>query len=121
MIKSNFFDKRVLFLLIFAILIFSIRLANINEAIYDDESNFAYSLTVMDEFGFNRDYYSPQPLNLLYKPFIALFGLETWVFRLLPWLFGIINTIFVFIFARRNFGKKVALIASSGNPLDLNE
>lgn len=101
-------SKSSLFLIIFGIIIFGLRLFNINEAIYDDESNFAYSLTVMDKFGFNEEYYSPMPLNLIYKPFIALFGLETWVFRIVPWLFGIINTIFVYVFARRNFGRKAA-------------
>ncbi|MEW5896128.1 MAG: glycosyltransferase family 39 protein [Nanoarchaeota archaeon] len=105
-------DRKIIFLLVFGIVMFGIRLFNINEAIYDDESNFAYSLTVMDEFGFNQDYYSPQPLNLVYKPFIALFGLETWVFRIVPWLFGIINTIFVYIFAWRNWGKKAAFWAA---------
>src|SRR3989338_2348730 len=105
-------DKKLLFLIIFSIIIFGLRLFNINEAIYDDESNFAYSLTVMDEYGFNHNYYSPQPLNFIYKPFIALFGLETWVFRIVPWLFGIINTIFVYIFARRHWNKDVAFWAS---------
>ena len=97
--------RRLWFLIVFGILIFGLRLANLNEAIYDDESNFAYSLTVMDPYGFNEDYYSPQPLNLLYKPLIWLFGLETWVFRLVPWLFGILNTLLVYLFARRNFGE----------------
>lgn len=105
-------DKKVLFLVIFGLFVFSLRLFNINEAIYDDESNFAYSLTVMDEYGFNHDYSSPQPLNLIYKPFIALFGLETWVFRIVPWLFGIINTLFVYVFARRNWDKNVAFWAA---------
>jgi len=105
-------NKKIIFLIIFGILIFGIRLGNLNEAIYDDESNFAYSLTVMDKYGINQDHYSPQPLNLIYKPFIALFGLETWVFRLIPWLFGIINTLFVYIFARRNFGQKVAFFST---------
>ena len=85
-------NKHLFFLILFGIFIFSFRLTMLNEAIYDDESNFAYSLTVMDKFGFNEDYYSPQPLNLLYKPLIFFFGLETWVFSLIPWLFGIINT-----------------------------
>lgn len=101
-------SKRLLFLIILGIFIFSVRLSMLNEAIYDDESNFAYSLTVMDSVGFNHHYYSPQPLNLLYHPFVLLFGLNTWVFRLLPWLFAITNTIFVYIFARRNFGEKTA-------------
>jgi 4-amino-4-deoxy-L-arabinose transferase-like glycosyltransferase len=105
-------NKKVLFLIVFGVLIFGIRLVNINEAIYDDESNFAYSLTVMNEFGFNEKYYSPQLSNLIYKPFISSFGLKTWVFRLIPWLFGIINTVFVYIFARRNWGEKVAFWAS---------
>ncbi len=87
---------------------FGFRAVNLNEAIYDDEANFAYSLTVMDEWGFNHDFPSPQLFNVLYKPFIALFGLQTWVFRLLPWLFGILNTVFVYFFARRNWGKSVA-------------
>src|SRR3989344_619930 len=100
--------RRLWFLIVFGILIFGLRLANLNEAIYDDESNFAYSLTVMDPYGFNEDYYSPQPLNLLYKPLIWLFGLESWVFRLVPWLFGILNTLLVYLFARRNFGENAA-------------
>ncbi len=105
-------SKRLFFLILFGILIFGFRLTMLNEAIYDDESNFAYSLTVMDEFGFNEDYYSPQPLNLLYKPFIFFFGLETWVFRLIPWLFGIINTVFVYILAKRHWNEKVAYWAA---------
>ena len=105
-------DKKILFLILFGLLIFGLRLFNINEAIYDDESNFAYSVTVMDEYGFNHDYSSPQPLNFLYKPFIALFGLETWVFRIVPWLFGIINTVFVYVFAGRNWDKNVAFWAA---------
>jgi hypothetical protein len=104
-------NKKILFLIILGIIIFGARLVNINEALYDDESNFAYSVTVMDKFGFNQDYYSAQPLNLIYKPIILLFGLETWVFRIVPWLFGIINTIFVYIFARRNWGKQTAFFA----------
>lgn len=105
-------NKKVLFLIILGIIIFGCRLVNINEAIYDDESNFAYSLTVMDQFGYNQDYYSAQPLNLIYKPFVWLFGLETWIFRLIPWLFGIINTIFVYVFAKRNWGKQTAFFAT---------
>ena len=101
-------NKKLLFLIIFGILIFSVRLVNINEAIYDDESNFAYSLTVMNDSGFNEKYYSPQLLNLIYQPFVYFFGLSTWIFRLIPWLFGILNTIFVYIFATRNFGEKSA-------------
>ena len=105
-------DKKMLFLILFGLLVFGLRLFNINEAIYDDESNFAYSLTVMDEYGFNHDYSSPQPFNLLYKPFVALFGLQTWVFRIVPWLFGIINTVFVYVFAGRNWDKNVAFWAA---------
>ncbi|MBI2145802.1 glycosyltransferase family 39 protein [Candidatus Woesearchaeota archaeon] len=105
-------EKKTIFLIIFAIFIFGIRLANINEALYDDEANFAYSLTVMDKWGFNHDYPSPQPLNLIYKPFIAVFGLETWVFRIVPWLFGIINTLLVYFFARRHWDEKVAFWAT---------
>ncbi len=101
-------NQKTFFLITFGIIIFGLRLFNLNEAIYDDESNSAYSLTVMNELGFNEKYYSPTPLNLLYKPFIALFGLETWVFRLVPWLFGIINTIFVYVFARRHWNKEAA-------------
>lgn len=105
-------DKRIILLLLLGILIFGVRLGNINEAIYDDESNYAYSVTMMDDFGFNHDHSSVQPLNILYKPFVAVFGLETWVFRLIPWLFGIINTIFVYFFARKNWGEKVAFWAT---------
>ncbi len=105
-------DKKTIFLIIFGIIIFGLRLFNINEAIYDDESNFAYSLTVMDEFGFNPDYPSSQLHNLLYKPLLVLFGLQTWVFRLLPWLFGIINMLLVYIFTRRNWGQNAAFYST---------
>lgn len=101
-------DRKLCLLILFGVFVFGLRLFNINEAIYDDESNFAYSLTVMDNFGFNHAYYSPQPLNFLYQPLVWLFGLETWVFRLVPWLFGILNTLLVYVFARRNFGEKAA-------------
>ena len=105
-------NKKILFLIIFGIVMFSLRLFNLHEALYDDESNFAYSLTVMDKFGFNEEFSSPQPLNILYKPLIALFGLETWVFRLIPWLFGIINTLLVYFLAQRNYGEKAAFWAT---------
>ncbi len=105
-------DKKILFLVIFGLLIFSIRLANIDEAIYDDESNFAYSLTVMDHWGFNYDFSSPQPFNFLYKPLLLLFELQTWVFRIVPWLFSIINTILVYWIARRNWGEKAAFYSA---------
>src|SRR3989344_1749038 len=103
---------KITFLIIVAVVIFALRLANINEAIYDDESNFAYTLTVMDEWGFNLDYPSSQLHNLLYKPLITFFGLETWVFRLLPWLFGIINTLLIYFLAQRNYGEKAAFWAT---------
>ena len=105
-------DKKIIFLIVFSIFIFGIRLVNLNEAIYDDESNFAYSLTVMDKFGFNYDFSSPQPFNLLYKPLLSLFGLQTWVFRLIPWLFGILNTLLVYWLARRNWGDRAAFFSA---------
>src|SRR3989344_2819961 len=105
-------DKRLLFLIIFALIIFAVRLININEALYDDEANFAYSLTVMDAYGFNHDFSSPQPFNLLFKPLIFLLGLKVWVFRLIPLFFGVINTFLVYLFTVRNFGKKEAFFAT---------
>ena len=104
-------NNKILFLILLGLVMFGIRLFNLNENIYDDESNFSYTLTVMDGLGFNHYYYSPQPLNFLYKPLIVLFGLKTWVFRLIPWLFGILNTLLVYIFARRNYGEKTAFFA----------
>ena len=101
-------NGKILFLIVLGLIIFGLRLFNIQESIYDDESNYAYSLTVMDNFGFNQDFSSPFIFNLLYKPFILLFGLETWVFRLIPWLFGIINTILVYFVTARMFGKRAA-------------
>ena len=101
-------DKKTIFILCLAIFIFSLRLANIGEAIYDDEANFAYSLTVMDEYGFNSDFPSPQFFHLLYKPLVFFFGLETWVFRIVPWIFGIFNTILIYFLAKRNFGVAAA-------------
>ena len=105
-------EKGVLVLIIVAFVIFGLRLVNLNEALYDDESNFAYSLTVMDNFGYNEKYYSPVPLNLIYKQLVALFGLKTWVFRFVPWLFGILSTVLVYVLARRNWNKKVAFLAT---------
>ncbi len=106
-LKERMNDK-TLFLILFGIIIFGLRLFNIQESIYDDEANYAYSLTVMDNFGFNHDFSSPFIFNFLYKPFILLFGLETWVFRLIPWLFGILNTILVYFVTVRMFGKRAA-------------
>ncbi len=107
-ISTTKIDKRILFLIVLGIIVFGLRLSNIQESIYDDEANYAYSLTVMDNLGFNHDFSSPFLFNLLYKPFILLFGLKTWVFRLIPWLFGILNTILVYFMTTRLFGKRAA-------------
>lgn len=105
-------NRRLLLLILFTLLIFVIRFMNINEALYDDEANFAYSLTVMDALGFNHDFPSPQPFNLLFKPLIFLFGLEVWVFRLIPLFFGVVNTFLVYLFTARNFGRREAFFAT---------
>jgi hypothetical protein len=111
-VKKIFLDKKVLLLIVIGLLVFGLRLGNLNESIYDDEFNHAYSLTVMDSLGYNHDYYSAVPFNLLYKPFIKFFGLTTNVFRFIPWLFGILNTVLVYLFARRLFNKNVAFFAT---------
>lgn len=106
-LKERMNDK-TLFLILLGLIIFGLRLFNLQESIYDDEANYAYSLTVMDKFGFNHDFSSPFIFNFLYKPFILLFGLKTWVFRLIPWIFGILNTFLVYFVTVRMFGKRAA-------------
>ena len=66
----------------------------------------------MNNYGWNPDFSSPHLSNLLYKPLIAFFGLEIWVFRILPLLFGILNTSLVYFFARRNFGERAAFFST---------
>jgi hypothetical protein len=109
--KKGLLNWKFLFFILL-LLVLVLRLLSTSEAIYDDEANFAFALTVMDEYGLNSYFASAQLLNLMYKPLIAEYGLQTWVFRLIPWLFGILNIILVFILSNRNFGKKVAYIAS---------
>ena len=72
-------NKKLLFLIILCIVMFTLRLANINEAIYDDESNFAFSVANADEFGFNQKYYSPLFMNWIELFFIAIFGFVIWI------------------------------------------
>jgi hypothetical protein len=98
--------KHILLVLIF--LIFVVRLSGLNIAIYDDEANFAFSVSNMNELGFNESYYSPVFFNVLYIPFIALFGVSIALFRFVPYVFGVINLALLYLFAKRNYGRKVA-------------
>lgn len=100
--------KTNIFLLALIIIVFIIRLTSVSEFLYDDESNFAFSATVMNDWGFNEYYYSSWITNLLYKPLIPILGLEIWVFRLIPLLFGLINIGLVYLLAEELYSKKVA-------------
>ncbi|MBS3165659.1 glycosyltransferase family 39 protein [Candidatus Woesearchaeota archaeon] len=101
-----------IFLIIFGIIIFSIRLIGLTISLYDDEANFAYTLSHLNSFGFNTHYFTHIFFNWIYIPIIALFGLEIWVFRLVPWVFGILNTLLVYFFAKRHYSEGAAFFAS---------
>ena len=94
-------NKKLFFIfLILLVIITVLRATSLTEAMYDDESNFAHSLSVMDSMGINPDYHSPIPLNLIYLPIIAIFGLKIWVFRLIPLIFSVVNTLLIYYYTK---------------------
>ncbi len=112
--KNSTSKKYFYFFITLLILITALRATNLTEFLYDDEANFAYTLSVMDNMGVNQNYHSPIPLNLLYIPLISIFGLKIWVFRLLPLIFSVINTLILYKYTQEKYNnKKLATIAAS--------
>ncbi len=107
--KKKFFWAFIILLVI----ITALRATSLNEFLYDDEANFSYTLSVMNDFGINEEYHSAIILNLLYIPLLILFGFETWVFRLLPLLFSIINATMVYYYAKEKYNEKAAFWAGA--------
>ena len=109
----NYITKnKWIFLIILGIIIFSVRLIGLNISLYDDEANFAYTLSHLNSFGFNTHYFTHIFFNWIYMPLIALFGFKIWVFRLVPWIFGILTTLLVYFFAKRHYSERTAFFAS---------
>jgi hypothetical protein len=103
-------DTKKLLILLFILVIF-VKLAGLNGAIYDDESNYAFSITNADEAGFNPHYYSPLPMQWLGIMFTTLFGVTTFAFRLIPFVISFITIGLVYLFAKEHYNKKTALIS----------
>jgi hypothetical protein len=100
--------KLLILLLILSVLI---KISALNLAMYDDESNYGFSITNADELGFNPHYYSPITMQLLGIFFTALFGIATYVFRLVPFIISFFTIAIVYLFAKEHYNKKTALIS----------
>jgi len=101
-------DMKKLLILLFILVIF-VKLTGLNSAIYDDESNYAFSITNADEAGFNAHYYSPLPMQWLGILFTTLFGATTFAFRLIPFVISFFTIGLVYLFAKEHYDKKTAI------------
>jgi len=101
--------KILIFILLLAIIL---RSFGLDEAMYDDEATYAFAAANAGKLGFNPYHYSPliaQWSNILS---INTFGINTFAFRLVPLIFGILTIIFTYLLAKEHYNKKIALLTS---------
>ena len=100
--------KIVIFLFILAIVI---KLVGLNSAIYDDEANYAFSITNADDLGFNPHYYSPILMQWIGVLTTSIFGISTVVFRAIPFITSFFTLGLTYVFAKEVYNKKAAFTA----------
>ena len=103
-------SKLLILILLFAILL---RSFGLDEAMYDDEANYAFAAANAEELGFNPHYYSPLLAQWSNGLSISTFGINTLAFRLVPLLFGVLTIIFTYLLAKEHYNKKIAILAST--------
>lgn len=99
--------------LIIVILSIAVKVCGLAAPIYDDEANYAFSITNADSFGFNPYYYSPLLMQWIGIIFTSLLGVKTWVFRFIPFIFSFLTLALTCSFAKERYNKKTALLAVS--------
>jgi hypothetical protein len=96
------------------LLLVLLRLLGVNQPIYDDETNFVQSVNDPGE------YLTIKPVSIHAHPPIAgwiylsvgkFFGQEVWIYRLIPFFFGIINLMLVYHIVKIIYSQRAAVFS----------
>ncbi|MBT4605199.1 hypothetical protein HOC01_06160 [archaeon] len=84
----------------------------LDNAIYDDESNYAFAAANAYSIGFSPSHYSGILAQWFYSPLVKIFGVHVFLLRLIPLLFSTGSIILTYLLARKIYNEKTALFAS---------
>ncbi|HLC37432.1 MAG TPA: glycosyltransferase family 39 protein [Candidatus Nanoarchaeia archaeon] len=108
--KEFWRDKQFVIFLVLILLAIGIRLVGINQAFFDDEIDYIVTTQITTFYGLNNVVLHA-PLVTWINMIPALFGMSTWLFRLIPIIFGLLTIIFTFLIAKKIYNKRVALFS----------
>jgi len=98
-------------IILFLIIAFLIRLIAINQAVYDDESDYIVTTQIDTFYGLNNVVFHP-PLVTWINFIPAFFGISIWLFRLVPIIFGLLTIFFAYLIAKKVYNEKAALFSA---------
>ena len=108
--KEFWRDKQFVIFLVLILLAIGIRLVGINQAFFDDEIDYIVTTQITTFYGLNNVVLHA-PLVTWINMIPALFGMSTWLFRLIPIIFGLLTIIFTFLIAKKIYNKRAALFS----------
>lgn len=109
--KKRIFDYVIMSLIIIGILI---RLSGINDILYSAESDYTFSSKYFSNIlGDNDRVFKHPPLTMiLFSLSKTIFGHNSFSYRVVPFVFGILSIIFTYLLAKKMFGKKSAYFST---------
>lgn len=108
--KKPWKNKYLVIFLILLVIAIGIRLIGINQAFFDDEIDYIVTTQITTFYGLNNIVLHA-PLVTWINMLPALFGISTWLFRLVPLIFGLLTITFAYLIARKVYNKKAALFS----------
>jgi len=105
------FDKMKKYLILILIVAFFIRLIGINTVIYGDEAYWSIEMQNYHYLSLGKLIPHPPVSLTFYKLFTDIFGIKTYVLRLVPLIFGLATILIVYIISKKHYNKKAAYIS----------